>query len=238
MPPATSIQPSAHLNKTSYSTPGRVWAPAASSVELQLEATRVPMRRDTNGWWVADVPLTGGDDYGFIIDGEGPLPDPRSAYQPAGVHGLSRAIDHRSFRWTDTGWQAPPLAAGVVYELHVGTFTPEGTFDGAIKRLDHLRNLGITHVELMPVCESSGRRGWGYDGVDLYAPHHAYGGPDGLKRLSDAAHARGLAVIVDVVYNHLGPDGNYLGAFGPYFTDRYATPWGQALNFDGPDSIQ
>ena len=186
MQPAITDRPRAHLDQFGYSTPGRVWAPSATSVALQLDETRVAMRREAGGWWVADMPLTPGDDYGFIVDGDGPLPDPRSACQPAGVHGLSRAIDHGSFAWTDAGWQAPPLAAGVIYELHVGTFTPEGTFDGAITRLDHLGDLGVTHVELMPVCEGAGRRGWGYDGVDLYAPHHAYGGPDGLRRLVDA----------------------------------------------------
>jgi maltooligosyltrehalose trehalohydrolase len=147
-------------------------------------------------------------------------------------------VDHAAFRWTDAGWQAPPLAAGLVYELHVGTFTPAGTFDGAIERLDHLVRLGVTHVELMPVAQFPGGHGWGYDGVDLFAPHSAYGGPDGLKRLIDACHGRGLAVLLDVVYNHLGPAGNYLERFGPYFTDRYATPWGRAVNLDGPGSDQ
>jgi maltooligosyltrehalose trehalohydrolase len=152
------------------------------------------------------------------------------------VHGPSRVVAHDAFAWTDAGWQPPPLASAVLYELHVGTFTPAGTFDAVMDRLDHLVNLGVTHVELMPVHEFPGTRGWGYDGVDLYAPHHAYGGPAGLKRLVDACHARGLAVLLDVVYNHLGPAGNYLGRFAPYFTDRYQTPWGQAINCDGPDS--
>ena len=145
-------------------------------------------------------------------------------------------MDHGAFTWTDQGWQAKPLSSAIVYELHVGTFTPQGTFIAAIDKLDHLVDLGITHIELMPAAEFSGTRGWGYDGVDLYAPHHAYGEPDDLKRLVDASHARGLAVILDVVYNHLGPAGNYLARFGPYFTQRYATPWGQAINFDGPQS--
>ncbi|HLF48912.1 MAG TPA: malto-oligosyltrehalose trehalohydrolase, partial [Methylomirabilota bacterium] len=159
-----------------------------------------------------------------------------SSWQPHGVHGPSRVVDHAAFPWSDQRWQPPPLAAGVIYELHVGTFTPEGTFASAIERLGHLADLGVTHVEVMPVAEFSGARGWGYDGVDLFAPHHAYGGPDGLKRLVDACHERGLAVLLDVVYNHLGPAGNYLGRFGPYFTDRYATPWGEAVNFDGRGS--
>ena len=194
------------------------------------------MRRAAGGWWTAERRLQAGELYGYVVDDEGPFPDPRSPCQPRGVHELSEAVDHESFAWTDAMWQPPPLASAVIYELHVGTFTPEGTFESAITRLDHLVALGITHVELMPVGEFSGARGWGYDGVDLYAPHHAYGGPDGLKRLVDACHARGLAVILDVVYNHLGPSGNYLARFGPYFTDRYKTPWGDAVNLDGPGS--
>jgi maltooligosyltrehalose trehalohydrolase len=145
-------------------------------------------------------------------------------------------VDHASFRWTDGQFQARPLKAGVIYEMHVGTFTPAGTFDSTIERLDHLVELGITHVELMPVNHFSGPWGWGYDGVDLYAPHEAYGGPEGLKRLIDACHSRGLAVLLDVVYNHLGPAGNYLSRFGPYFSDHYKTPWGEAVNLDGPYS--
>ena len=175
-------------------------------------------------------------EYAFILDGGPRLPDPRSSWQPHGVHGPSRVIDHQTFAWTDDRWQAGPLSAAVLYELHIGTFTTQGTFDAAIERLDHLVALGITHVELMPVAEFSGVRGWGYDGVDLFAPHHAYGGPEGLKRLVDAAHRKGLAVILDVVYNHLGPAGNYLERFGPYFTARHQTPWGQAVNLDGPGS--
>jgi maltooligosyltrehalose trehalohydrolase len=191
------------------------------------------MTAGADGWWTAEAE---GRDYAFAVDGADPLPDPRSPWQPHGVHGPSRVVDHAAFRWTDAGWQAPPLAAGLVYELHVGTFSPAGTFDGAIERLDHLVRLGVTHVELMPVAQFPGGHGWGYDGVDLYAPHAAYGGPDGLKRLIDACHGRGLAVLLDVVYNHLGPAGNYLERFGPYFTDRYATPWGRAVNLDGPGS--
>jgi maltooligosyltrehalose trehalohydrolase len=215
----------------------QVWAPYAKSVQLELAGRRAPMMAGELGWWrveVADAPA--GTDYGFVLDGGGPLPDPRSPWQPYGVHGLSRLVDHGAFVWHDRQWQAPPLSSGLVYELHVGTFTPEGTFEAAIERLDYLRDLGVTHVELMPVNEFPGRRGWGYDGVDLYAPHHAYGGPEGLKRLVDACHGRGLAVLLDVVYNHLGPAGNYLGRFGPYFTDWYKTPWGPAVNLDGARS--
>ena len=164
------------------------------------------------------------------------LPDPRSASQPGGVSGPSRLLDHDSFRWRHDTWQVAPIAEAIFYELHVGTFSGKGTFDGAIDHLDHLVDLGVTHVELMPVNEFSGSRGWGYDSVDLYAPHHAYGGPEGLKRLVDACHARGLAIVADVVYNHFGPVGNYLARFGPYFTDRYSTPWGTAINLDGSGS--
>ena len=177
-----------------------------------------------------------GTDYAFVLDGGKPLPDPRSPWQPHGIHGPSRTVDHGAFPWTDRRWQPGPLSAAVFYELHIGTFTPDGTFKAAIEKLDHLVRLGITHVELMPVAEFSGSRGWGYDGVYLYAPHHVYGEPDDLKRLIDACHARGLAIVLDVVYNHLGPAGNYLDRFGPYFTDRYATPWGTAVNLDGPFS--
>ncbi len=214
----------------------RVWAPAARSVALRVGAQSTAMTPAGHGWWVSDVPCRQGDDYGFLLDGDGPFPDPRSPHQPAGVHGPSRFVRHASFEWTDRSWQAPPLASAVIYELHVGTFSAAGTFEGAIEHLDHLVALGVTHVELMPVCEFAGRRGWGYDGVDLYAPHHAYGGPDGLKRLVDACHARSLAVILDVVYNHFGPSGCYLQRFGPYFSDRHKTAWGDAVNLDGPDS--
>ena len=218
-------------------TPFTVWAPKAKKVEVEVRGGRYPMTAGANGWWFTELSLAETNaDYAFVLDGGRPLPDPRSPWQPRGVHGPSRVVDHNAFAWRDQHWQAAPLSAAVVYELHIGTFTPQGTFIAAIDKLDHLVQLGITHIELMPVAEFPGSRGWGYDGADLYAPHHAYGGPDGLKRLVDACHARGLAVILDVVYNHLGPAGNYLASFGPYFTQRYATPWGQAINFDGPDS--
>lgn len=217
----------------------RRWIPNAAEVELVVDGRRVAMTPGGDGWWSLDPsPLAHGSEYGFLLDGEGPYPDPRSPFQPQGVHGPSRWVDHGVFRWRDAGWRPPPLASGIVYELHVGTFTPDGTFDGVVDRLDHLLDLGVTHLELMPVAEFPGVRGWGYDGVDLWAPHHALGGPDGLKRLVDACHRRGLAVLLDVVYNHLGPDGNYLARYGPYFTDRYTTPWGEAVNLDGPGSDQ
>jgi maltooligosyltrehalose trehalohydrolase len=195
------------------------------------------MARGADGWCAAEVPGAGpGTDYGFVLDGEGPFPDPRTASQPNGVHGLSRLVSSEQFPWTDKDFRARPLSAALIYESHVGTFTPGGTFLSAIEKLDHLVALGVTHVELMPVVEFPGSRGWGYDGVDLFAPHHVYGAPGDLRKLVNACHARGLAVILDVVYNHLGPSGNYLAKFGPYFTNKFATFWGQGINFDGPDS--
>ena len=213
-----------------------VWAPLAERVELVLGDRSVAMQRDDDGWWSArNYRLSHGEDYQFRLDGD-VLPDPRSPWQPAGVHGLSRHVDHCRFGWTDKHWQARPLASAVLYELHIGTFTPEGTFDAAIDRLEHLVNLGVTHVEILPVAEFLGDYGWGYDGVFPFAPHHAYGGPEALKRLVNACHQRGLGILLDVVYNHLGPSGNYLPRFGPYFSQQHHTPWGEALNFDGPDS--
>ncbi len=214
-----------------------MWAPHAQRVEVLVRGVRHPMASGADGWFDVAVDGAGpGDDYAYALDGGPPRPDPRSPWQPHGVHGPSRLVDHAAFRWTDGAWRGAPLAAAVLYELHVGTFTPQGTFEAAIEKLPALVDLGVTAVELMPVAEFPGMRGWGYDGVDLWAPHHAYGEPDGLKRLVDACHAHGLAVVLDVVYNHLGPDGNYLGEFGPYFIDRYTTPWGPAVNLDGPGS--
>jgi maltooligosyltrehalose trehalohydrolase len=212
-----------------------VWAPRARSIELELGGGRTPLVAQPRGWYAAEAEAPHGIDYAYLVDGAR-LPDPRSPWQPRGVHAASRTVDHARFPWGDEGWRCPPLRDLVIYELHVGAFSPEGTFAGVIGKLDHLVELGVNAIELMPVAEFAGGRGWGYDGVDLWAPHHAYGGPEGLKRLVDAAHRKGLAVLLDVVYNHLGPEGNYLSRFGPYFTDRYTTPWGQAVNFDGPDS--
>jgi maltooligosyltrehalose trehalohydrolase len=213
----------------------RLWAPSAARAEVDLAGGRIEMARDGDrGWWTVDVPsAVSGTEYRFAVDGGDALPDPRSASQPKGIHGPSMVVDHAAFGWTDQQWRGVHLRSAVLYELHVGTFTPDGTFDGVIAKLDHLVDLGVTAIELLPVAEFSGDRGWGYDGVDLYAPHAAYGGPDGLKRLVDACHRRGIGVVIDVVYNHLGPAGNYLGVFGPYFTDRYLTPWGDAVNLDG-----
>ena len=215
----------------------RVWAPTAQSLEVALGAARLPMEPAGNGWWEVNAPDAGpGTDYAFSVDGGDPRPDPRSRWQPHGVHAPSRVVDDAAHAWTDQRWHGTPLLGGVVYELHVGTFTDEGTLDAAISRLDHLAGLGIDAVELLPMAAFSGRHGWGYDGVALFAVHDPYGGPAAMKRFVDAAHARGIAVIVDVVYNHLGPSGNYLAQFGPYFTDKHSTPWGWAVNFDDVSS--
>jgi len=193
-----------------------------------------------DGWWTVNVPDAGhGTDYAFAIDGGPARPDPRSPWQPDGVHGPSRVFDTGLHQWTDHSWQdsgGRSSLGAVFYELHVGTFTPDGTLDAAIERLDHLVDLGVDMIELLPVAEFPGERGWGYDGVNLYAVHHAYGGPAALQRFVAAAHARGLGVCLDVVYNHLGPDGNYLRAFGPYFTGTHDTPWGEAVNLDAEGS--
>ena len=210
-----------------------VWAPLARSVAVQLGDNSHGLEASGRGWWKGELQDAGpGSDYSFLIDDGNAVPDPRSQYQPCGVHGPSRLIDHSAFPWSDDKWQPKPLSSAIIYELHIGTFTPEGTFRAAIERLDYLVSLGITHVELMPVNEFSGRWGWGYDGVDLYSPHQAYGAPDDLKALVNACHTRGLAVLLDVVYNHFGPVGNYLDQFGPYLTKAYGTPWGAAVNLD------
>jgi malto-oligosyltrehalose trehalohydrolase len=219
-----------------------VWAPAAGSVAVEVAGQRYPMSQEKpvsqacSGWWGADVPdVAAGLDYGFSLDEGETLPDPRSLRQPFGIKGLSRTYDHSAFPWTDGSWRGGPLHGSVIYELHVGTFTRQGTFDAAIGRLDHIRDLGVHAVELMPVAAFPGDHGWGYDGINLWAVHEPYGGPDGLKRFVDACHARGLAVLLDVVYNHVGI-GNRLDAFGPYFTTAHVTPWGPAVNLDQPGS--
>jgi len=215
-----------------------VWAPRPERVELLLEGDRrLPMDPARDGWWHGEVADAGhGTRYAYSLDGGPARPDPRSPHQPDGVSGWSAVVDHDRFAWTDRRWRGLPLQGAVLYELHVGTFSAAGTFDGVVEHLDHLVDLGVDALELMPVAEFPGRWGWGYDGVGLYAPHHAYGGPDGLKRLVDACHAAGLGVVLDVVYNHLGPAGNHLPEYGPYFTDRHHTPWGDAVNVDGPGS--
>lgn len=218
-----------------------VWAPLAKAISVQIDGQPHPMNGpDGQGWWRLKVDSAGpGTDYGFLVDEDStPYPDPRSQWQPHGVHGLSRVYDQAAFHWTDRRFQAPPLASAIIYELHIGTFTPEGTLDSAVGRLDHLVELGITHVELMPVAAFPGNHGWGYDGVALYAVQDSYGGPDALKRFVDAAHARGLVVLLDVVYNHFGPSGNYTGKFGPYLTELHKTPWGGAVNLEEAGSHQ
>ena len=220
----------------------RVWAPHAGAVDIVLAGgARHPMHSGGDGWWVWH-PTGDVHDYGFSLDGGDPLPDPRSAWQPHGVHGLSRAFDTSAFSWTDADWSGPRDGAGVlggvVYELHIGTFTPEGTFDAALEHLGHLADLGVDVVEVMPVSAWNGDHGWGYDGVAPYAVQDAYGGPAAFQRFVDACHSRGLGVCLDAVYNHLGPTGNYLAQFGPYFTDTHSTPWGDAVNLDGEGSAE
>jgi maltooligosyltrehalose trehalohydrolase len=211
-----------------------VWAPRARTMEVKVGNERFALEKKDRGWWSAEVAAAGpGSDYGFVIDGlEPPVPDPRSQWQPNGAHAESRVVDHAAFAWSDSGWQAPPLSSALIYELHLGTFTSEGTLKAAEGHLDYLKDLGVTHVELMPIANFPGKRGWGYDGVDLYAIFNAYGEPDDLKHFVNAAHAKGLAVLLDVVYNHLGPVGNYLEKFGSYFNPSHSTPWGAAVNFE------
>ncbi|HUP72772.1 MAG TPA: malto-oligosyltrehalose trehalohydrolase [Acidimicrobiales bacterium] len=214
-----------------------VWAPRADRVEVVIDSDPLAMTRDADGWFRRVADAAGpGTRYGFSINGSPPRPDPRSQSQPDGVHDLSQVFDHLAYQWRDRQWRGLSLRGAILYEMHIGTFTPGGTFVSAIERIAHLVELGVDAVELMPIAEFSGTRGWGYDGVDLFAPHHAYGTPDDLKRLVDACHASGIGVVLDVVYNHLGPAGNYLSEFGPYFSDRHQTNWGDAINYDGPDS--
>ncbi|OMH23207.1 malto-oligosyltrehalose trehalohydrolase [Tersicoccus phoenicis] len=226
-----------------------VWAPFAEQVTLRADGRDLPMHRagsdgaedasSGSGWWTlasADAP-TGEVDYGYLLDDDPtPLPDPRSRRQPDGVHGLSRTVDPSSHRWSDGTWAGRRLAGSVLYELHLGTFTPEGTLDAAIDRLDHLVDLGVHAIELLPVNGFNGEHNWGYDGVAWFTVAEVYGGPAAYQRFVDAAHGRGLAVIQDVVYNHLGPSGNYLGRFGPYLHSSAVNPWGDSMNLDGTDS--
>ena len=218
----------------------RVWAPLAERVDLHLVGTCdrfIKMTKRPHGYFdVALQDAPHGSRYWYRIDGEHDRPDPASRSQPEGVHGPSAVVDLATLHWSSEFWHAPAIEDYIVYELHIGTFTPLGTFESAIEELDRLKRLGITAIELMPISEFPGRRNWGYDGAYPFAADSSYGGPSGLNRLVEACHQRGLAVILDVVYNHFGPEGSYAREFGPYFTDRYRTPWGDAINFDGPGS--
>jgi len=213
-----------------------VWAPFSERVELHIVEPRertIPLDKNEWGYFLTvaeGIPI--GSLYFFRLDGQSEYPDPASRFQPRGIHGPSQ-VANPDFPWEDSHWEAPPLEKYIIYELHTGTFTPRGTFDAVTEHLKKLKDLDITAVELMPVAQFPGTRNWGYDGVYPFAVQDSYGGPEGLKRLVNACHQVGLAVILDVVYNHLGPEGNHLAKFGPYFTDRYHTPWGAALNFDG-----
>ncbi|MFD9665453.1 malto-oligosyltrehalose trehalohydrolase [Rhodococcus sp. NPDC059968] len=213
-----------------------VWAPIPESVRVEVDGRRHDMTPSPDGWWRADVDASPDSRYAFLLDdSDTPLPDPRSPRQPDGVHSASRLHTLDESLWTDSLWTGRQLAGSAVYELHVGTFTPEGTFAAAVDRLDHLVELGVDFVELMPINGFNGTHNWGYDGVLWYTVHEGYGGPDGLQTLVDACHARGLGVVLDAVYNHLGPSGNYLDRYGPYLAQG-ANTWGRSINLDGPDS--
>ncbi len=216
-----------------------LWAPKSRSIAVHMCGgdELVPMKPLAQGYHHATIPnMKAGTRYLYCLEDGRELPDPASRFQPEGVHGPSQVFDAKEFRWTDQSWKGRSLESSIFYELHVGTFTKEGTFDSLVEQLADLADLGITTIELMPVAQFPGSRNWGYDGVYPFAPQNSYGGPASLQKLVNAAHAKGLAVALDVVYNHLGPEGNYLNAFGPYFTDRYRTPWGDAINYDGSDS--
>ena len=211
-----------------------VWAPQCRSVSIEITnagTRQYPLTPGARGYFTGILPVSAGTRYFVAPDDRDGRPDPASRYQPEGVHGASEVVDP-SFEWTDTAWRGIPLDEYVIYELHIGTFTDAGTFDAAIQHLDELVDLGITAIELMPLAQFPGSRNWGYDGVQPFAVQNTYGGPAGLKQLVDACHARGIAVVLDVVYNHMGPEGNYLGEFAPYFTNKYKTPWGPAVNVD------
>lgn len=211
-----------------------LWAPLAQSVEIVISNDQhVELKKDEEGYWKLTTDLIKeGSRYQFILDGSMPLPDPASLYQPEGVHGPSEAVDLKNFKWSDDQWRSPLLDEYILYELHTGTFTPEGTFSSLEQKLDYLLELGVNAIEIMPVAQFPGNRNWGYDGVAPFSVQNSYGGPRGLQHLVDVCHSKGIAVVLDVVYNHLGPEGAYHSKFGPYFTERYKTPWGGAINFD------
>ena len=213
----------------------RIWAPGAKQVDLAIGSRFVPLK-GTDGWYEHLEPQAGpGTPYRYRIDGELLVPDPASRFQPQDVDGPSEVVDPKAYKWNDHAWHSRPWREAVIYELHVGTFTPEGTYRGAIKKLDFLKEVAVTAIELMPLADFAGKRNWGYDGVLPYAPDSAYGRPDDLKALVDAAHARGLMVFLDVVYNHFGPKGNYLPRYAPqFFTEKHRTPWGAAIDFANP----
>jgi maltooligosyltrehalose trehalohydrolase len=216
----------------------RVWAPRVHRVRVRVGPAAHELTAVEAGWWLTNLDAPPGSDYLYLLDDdEDGVPDPRSRWQPRGVHEASRIYDDAAYRWGDSAWAGRDWPGSIIYELHIGTFTPDGTFDAAIERLDHVVDLGVTHVELLPVNAFNGVWNWGYDGVGWYAVHEPYGGPDGLKRFVDACHARQLAVLLDVVYNHLGPSGNYLPRFGPYLSTERNT-WGEVVNLDGPGSDQ
>lgn len=219
----------------------KVWAPFCSRIDAKIIRRggneRIPLRQDDWGYFQAITDRAScGDRYAYVLDGRAERPDPVSRYLPQGVHGNTEIVSPEDFRWTDRNWRGVPLSEFIIYEMHAGTFTREGTFDSAIAKIPYLKQLGVTCLEIMPVAQFPGKRNWGYDGVGLFAVQNSYGGPAGLKRLVNACHRAGLAVCLDVVYNHFGPEGNYLQDFGPYFTKKYHTPWGSALNYDDAGS--
>ena len=222
------------LDDSGMATVG-VWASEAEEVTIDIisKSRSLPLEKVDFGFWTRQTDkIEAGDFYKFILDTEKALPDPASRSQPEGVHGYSEVVDLNSFPWSDKNWKNLPLEAYVLYELHVGTFSPEGTFEGLARKLNYLKALGVNAIEIMPVAQFPGERNWGYDGVYPFAVQNSYGGAKGLQQLVNVCHAHGFAVVLDVVYNHLGPEGNYLSEFGPYFTDKYSTPWGKAINFD------
>jgi maltooligosyltrehalose trehalohydrolase len=211
----------------------RFWSPVAESVQIRLETNDIALEKKELGYWeLESTSISPGTTYNFVIDGKTVIPDPASLFQPEGVHGVSETFDVNAYKWTDADWKSPELGKYLLYEIHTGTFTEEGTFDAMIGKLDYLIDLGITAIEIMPVAQFPGDRNWGYDGVFPFAVQNSYGGPAALQNLVNACHEKGLAVVLDVVYNHVGPEGNYFEQSGPYFTEKYHTPWGSAINFD------